>query len=100
MKVIPVPVRQDNYAYLLVDEPSNKAAAVDPFDVPRVAAAAERLGVSIIAAITTHHHNDHSGGNGVCVRPLNPLASNIELTIRFFFFLKKKDFVRNLTSNP
>jgi len=46
---------------------SNKAAAVDPFDVPRVAAAAERLGVSIIAAITTHHHNDHSGGNGVCV---------------------------------
>jgi len=48
MKVIPVPVRQDNYAYLLVDEPSNKAAAVDPFDVPRVAAAAERLGVSII----------------------------------------------------
>jgi len=66
MKIIPVPVRQDNYAYLLVDEPSNKAAAVDPFDVSKVASAAERLGVSIVAAITTHHHLDHSGGNGVC----------------------------------
>jgi len=67
MKVVPVPVRHDNYAYLLVDEPSNKAAAVDPFDVARVASAAERLGVSIVAAITTHHHLDHSGGNGVRV---------------------------------
>lgn len=67
MKVVPVPVRQDNYAYLLVDERCNKAAAVDPYDVPKVAEAAEKLGVSIIAAITTHHHNDHSGGNEVCL---------------------------------
>ena len=66
MRVVPVPVRQDNYAYLIIDEPSNKAAAVDPYDVPKVQAAAGRLGVSIIAAITTHHHNDHSGGNKVC----------------------------------
>lgn len=66
MRVVPVPVRQDNYAYLIIDEPSNKAAAVDPYDVPKVQAAADRLGVSIIAAITTHHHNDHSGGNEVC----------------------------------
>jgi hydroxyacylglutathione hydrolase len=63
MKVIPVPVRNDNYAYLLIDEPSNQAAAVDPYDVPKVAAAAERLGVQIVASITTHHHFDHSGGN-------------------------------------
>jgi len=63
MKVVPVPVREDNYAYLLVDERCNKAAAVDPYDVPKVAGAAEKLGVSIIAAITTHHHIDHSGGN-------------------------------------
>ncbi|KAI9569059.1 beta-lactamase-like protein [Boletus coccyginus] len=63
MRVVPVPVRQDNYAYLIIDQPSNKAAAVDPYDVPKVQAAADGLGVSIIAAITTHHHNDHSGGN-------------------------------------
>ncbi|KAG9226075.1 hypothetical protein CCMSSC00406_0008737 [Pleurotus cornucopiae] len=63
MKIVPVPVRQDNYAYILIDEPSNKAAAVDPYDVPKVKAAADKLGVEIVAGITTHHHFDHSGGN-------------------------------------
>ncbi|KAG6379127.1 metallo-beta-lactamase family protein [Boletus reticuloceps] len=65
MKVVPVPVRQDNYAYLIIDQPSNKAAAVDPYDVPKVQAAADRLGVLLVAALTTHHHHDHSGGNEV-----------------------------------
>lgn len=65
MKVVPVPVREDNYAYLLIDEKSSQAAAVDPFDVPKVVAAANRLGVKIVAGITTHHHLDHSGGNKV-----------------------------------
>ncbi|KAG6909847.1 hypothetical protein DXG01_015120 [Tephrocybe rancida] len=63
MRVVPVPVRDDNYAYILIDEPSNKAAAVDPYDVTKVTAAAKQLGVEIVAAITTHHHFDHSGGN-------------------------------------
>ncbi|KAK0210359.1 beta-lactamase-like protein [Desarmillaria ectypa] len=63
MKIIPVPVRQDNYSYLLIDEPSKTAAAVDPYDVGKVVSAAETLGVKIVAGITTHHHFDHSGGN-------------------------------------
>jgi hydroxyacylglutathione hydrolase len=67
MKIVPVPVRDDNYAYLIIDEPSNKAAAVDPYDVSKVVAAAEANGVEIIAGITTHHHFDHSGGNNVCI---------------------------------
>lgn len=71
MKIVPVPVRDDNYAYLLIDEPSNKAAAVDPYDVDKVSAAAESLGVDIVAGITTHHHYDHSGGNQVRIRPAN-----------------------------
>lgn len=70
MKVIPVPVRSDNYAYLIVDEKTNKAAAVDVYDVPKVKAAAQDAGVQIVAGLTTHHHHDHSGGNQVC-RHLN-----------------------------
>jgi hypothetical protein len=65
MKVIPVPVRNENYAYLLIDEPTKKAAAVDPYDVAKVVEAAETHGVQIVAGITTHHHFDHSGGNQV-----------------------------------
>lgn len=63
MRVVPVPVRQDNYAYLIIDEPSGTAVAVDPFDVPKVSAAAEKEKVTVTGAITTHHHADHSGGN-------------------------------------
>ncbi|KAH9079183.1 Metallo-hydrolase/oxidoreductase [Lactarius deliciosus] len=63
MRVIPVPVRTDNYAYLLVDDTVNEAAAVDPYTPSKVKAAAEQLGVKVVAGITTHHHDDHSGGN-------------------------------------
>ena len=65
MRVVPVPVRKDNYAYLLVDDTVNEAAAVDPYTPSKVKAAAEQLGVKVVAGITTHHHNDHSGGNEV-----------------------------------
>lgn len=65
MRVVPVLVREDNYAYILIDEPSNKAAVVDVFDVDKVIGKAQELGVKIVAAITTHHHFDHSGGNKV-----------------------------------
>lgn len=65
MKVLPVPVRSDNYAYLVIDSAVNKAAAVDPYDMETVQAAARKEGVQIIANITTHHHHDHSGGNEV-----------------------------------
>ena len=66
MKVVPVPVREDNYAYLLIDEKANKALAVDPYDVPKVQAAAQKAGVELAGSLTTHHHHDHSGGNEVC----------------------------------
>ncbi|KAG9318259.1 beta-lactamase-like protein [Chiua virens] len=91
MRVVPVPVRQDNYAYLIVDEPSNKAAAVDPFDVPKVQAAADRLGVSIIAAITTHHHNDHSGGNQATAYPNAPIYGGSAQVPALTHLVKDKD---------
>mmetsp|Transcript_36984 Transcript_36984/g.58180 ORF Transcript_36984/g.58180 Transcript_36984/m.58180 type:complete len:264 (-) Transcript_36984:122-913(-) len=63
MKVVPVPVHDDNFAYLLIDEASKKAAAVDPAVAPPVINKAEELGVKIDCVLTTHHHWDHAGGN-------------------------------------
>lgn len=84
MRVIPLPVREDNYAYLLVDETSNKAAAVDPYDVPKITATAKELGVQIVAALTTHHHFDHSGGNKVAFIYLcNKAASDPRFNLGF-----------------
>ncbi|KAF9452881.1 hydroxyacylglutathione hydrolase [Macrolepiota fuliginosa MF-IS2] len=91
MKVVPVPVREDNYAYLLIDEPSNKAAAVDPYDVPKVTAAADKLGVSIIAAITTHHHFDHSGGNNAKKYPGTPIYGGSHQVTAVSNIVKDKD---------
>lgn len=65
--VKPVPVRDDNYAYLIVDNTAKIAAAVDPYDVPKVSQAAKELGVKIVSVLTTHHHFDHAGGNQVGV---------------------------------
>ena len=70
MRVIPVPVRKDNYSYLIVDDTANEAAAVDPYTPSKVKEAADQLGVRVVAGLTTHHHHDHSGGNQVrCVPP-------------------------------
>lgn len=65
MRVIPIPVRKDNYSYLIVDDTANEAAAVDPYTPSKVKEAADQLGVKVVAGITTHHHHDHSGGNQV-----------------------------------
>lgn len=65
MRVIPIPVRKDNYSYLIVDDAANEAAAVDPYTPSKVKEAADELGVKVVAGITTHHHHDHSGGNQV-----------------------------------
>jgi len=63
MRVIPVPVRKDNYSYFIVDDTVNEAAAVDPHTPSKMKEAADQLGVRVVAGLTTHHHHDHSGGN-------------------------------------
>ncbi|KAH9946229.1 hydroxyacylglutathione hydrolase [Epithele typhae] len=91
MKVIPVPVREDNYAYLLVDDTTNTAAAVDPWDVPKVQAAAEKAGVQIVAGITTHHHFDHSGGNQHAAYPDVPIYGGSNKSPALNTVVKDKD---------
>jgi len=62
--VIPIPALSDNYMYLVIDEKSKKAAAVDPVEPEKIKQEADKFGVQISAALTTHHHWDHAGGNG------------------------------------
>ncbi|KAJ3815775.1 beta-lactamase-like protein [Lentinula lateritia] len=91
MQIVPVPVRQDNYAYLLIDEASKTAAAVDPYDVNKVVAAADNLGVQLVAGITTHHHFDHSGGNKVSKFPGVPIYGGSDKIPALINLVKDKD---------
>ncbi|KAI8374341.1 hydroxyacylglutathione hydrolase [Radiomyces spectabilis] len=64
MIVKPVPCFSDNYAYLLLDESSKKAAAVDPVEPNKVLdALKEYPDYQLVSILTTHHHADHAGGN-------------------------------------
>jgi hydroxyacylglutathione hydrolase len=61
--VIPVPALSDNYMYLIMDNSSKTAAAVDPVDPAAIQKAAADHKATITTILTTHNHWDHSGGN-------------------------------------
>ena len=63
MRVVPIPQLMDNYAYLVIDEPTRRAAIVDCAEAEPVLAAVQREGVELAAIWPTHHHYDHVGGN-------------------------------------
>uniref|UniRef100_A0A8B9SQY5 Metallo-beta-lactamase domain-containing protein n=1 Tax=Anas platyrhynchos TaxID=8839 RepID=A0A8B9SQY5_ANAPL len=63
MKIVPIPVLDNNYSYLVIDTGSRRAAVVDPSDPVAVQAAIEEEGVTLEAILCTHKHWDHSGGN-------------------------------------
>lgn len=63
IKVFPIKALQDNYMYLLVDDSTRQAAAVDPVNASAMASAVSDYGVELKAILTTHHHHDHAHGN-------------------------------------
>ncbi|ELW67799.1 Hydroxyacylglutathione hydrolase, mitochondrial [Tupaia chinensis] len=63
MKVELLPALTDNYMYLLIDDNTGEAAAVDPVQPQKVVEAARKHGVKLTTVLTTHHHWDHAGGN-------------------------------------
>ena len=65
MRVVTICALADNYIFLLLDDASQEAAAVDPGDAGPVLAYLERTGVRLTAILNTHHHRDHVGGNQV-----------------------------------
>ncbi len=62
MRIVPIPCLKDNYAYLVIDLTSKRAAVIDPSEAAPVEAAIEAEGVKLEALWLTHHHWDHVGG--------------------------------------
>lgn len=56
--------RMANFAYIVADETSRRAAVIDPsFEPGKILGEAERAGYSITHVINTHAHSDHVSGN-------------------------------------
>jgi hydroxyacylglutathione hydrolase len=60
MELLALPAFSDNYIWLIHD--GRQAAVVDPGDCEPVLAALDRLGLSLVGILVTHHHADHVGG--------------------------------------
>lgn len=82
MRIVPVECLRDNYAYLVIDDASQRAAVVDPSEDEPVREALAREGVTLAALWLTHHHWDHVGGvTALCdaLAPAEVLGSRHDL---------------------
>lgn len=64
-----IPLRNSlrNFIYILADEESKEALAIDPLAFDKCLDIAKEHGYKITQVLNTHHHNDHIGGNGKVV---------------------------------
>jgi hydroxyacylglutathione hydrolase len=62
MEVCRLPVRRDNYIFVLYDACLGQAAVVDPADAPPVRAQLSQWQAELTDILITHHHGDHVGG--------------------------------------
>lgn len=62
MKVVTICCAFDNFSYLLICNMTGQAAVIDPTEAYPVWRELEAAGVKLVAALCTHHHNDHIGG--------------------------------------
>ena len=60
LTVLAIPAFNDNYLWLIHD--GTHAVAVDPGDAQAIVAALDKLNLSLLAILLTHHHSDHIGG--------------------------------------
>ena len=67
MDVVPIPLLSDNYGYLLIAG-GGRTAVVDCSDAGPVLAEVARRGLRLEAVLSTHHHDDHVGGNEEAAR--------------------------------
>ena len=78
-----VPVRSDNYAYILAETSSKQCVVIDPYDADKMLSTVKSHGLSCQAVLTTHKHHDHAGGNAAFVAALPvPVYGGDEETAR------------------
>ncbi|XP_056358883.1 uncharacterized protein LOC130259031 isoform X2 [Oenanthe melanoleuca] len=63
MKVKVISVLEDNYMYLVIEESTREAVAVDAAVPKRLLEIVRKEDVVLRAILTTHHHWDHARGN-------------------------------------
>lgn len=65
MKIIAVPLFQDNYSYIIVGTAPKKLVLVDPANPPVVVDYVKRYlpGYDVNCLLYTHKHWDHAGGS-------------------------------------
>ena len=82
MRVIAIPLLEDNYAYAIVDDARGTAAIVDPSEGAPVLDWLESEDLALDAIWCTHHHPDHVGGVEVLLKHFENapvLGSNYDL---------------------
>ena len=63
LKVIAVPVLNDNYVWLITNPDTGETAAVDPSVTEPILEAVATEGLRLTQILNTHWHPDHTGGN-------------------------------------
>lgn len=63
MKIVPIPLLKDNYAYIVTDLKTNTSALIDPGEADPVLKYLNQNQISIKYIFNTHHHWDHVDGN-------------------------------------
>ncbi|XP_053133091.1 hydroxyacylglutathione hydrolase-like protein [Hemicordylus capensis] len=68
MKVKVISILEDNYMYLIIEESTRDAVAVDAAVSKRLLEIIKKEGATLKAILTTHHHWDHARGNEELVK--------------------------------
>lgn len=62
LRVQLIPIFEDNYVFVLIDESSRQAILIDPGDAPPLRDFLRQEKLSLEGILVTHHHHDHIGG--------------------------------------